>query len=243
MRYLLLPISLVHLTHNHPLSLFTNKNNSNDPNFYVMHLEPGWYIDAREIGNMARYINHSCDPNCKLVPVNVNGYMRVAIICIKDVGPSEFLCYDYQFDTQHGEKFTCRCGAKNCRGSMKGGKTDEQEQKKTKKELIADAKARVQRDKKFLEGVAKSEVERLNLTSQYLPGMEKEQANLVASGPQERDKYDAQVSRIFLWRNVVAGSDFSAKYWRHIARLKAGGKKKRKLLREERTVDVIPMIG
>ena len=208
-----------------------------------MHLEPGWYIDAREIGNMARYINHSCDPNCKLVPVNVNGYMRVAIICNKDVGPGEFLCYDYQFDTQHGEKFTCRCGAKNCRGTMKGGGSGgEQEQKKTKKELIADAKARVQRDKKFLESITKSEVERLNLTSQYLPGAEKEPANLVAAGPHERDRYDAQVSRIFLWRNVVAGSDFSAKYWRHVTRLKAGGKKKRKLLREERTLDVISMI-
>ena len=83
-----------------------------------MHLEPGWYIDAREVANMARFINHSCDPNCKLVPVNVAGHMRVSIVCIREVPPGGFLSYDYQFNTQHGEKFICRCGAENCWGTM-----------------------------------------------------------------------------------------------------------------------------
>lgn len=43
-----------------------SKEHPNDPNFYIMELQPGWFIDARLLGNMSRFINHSCDPNCKL---------------------------------------------------------------------------------------------------------------------------------------------------------------------------------
>ena len=63
----------------------------NDPNFYIMSLEMGWYIDAREMGNLSRFINHSCDPNCILSRVIVSGYSRIAIVAIKDVAPGEFL--------------------------------------------------------------------------------------------------------------------------------------------------------
>jgi hypothetical protein len=75
----------------------------NDDNFYVMalKLQPGWYIDARENGNMARFINHSCDPNCKLVPMNVAGHIRVAIVCLKDVPPGTCSSMSLPFDTTH----------------------------------------------------------------------------------------------------------------------------------------------
>ena len=52
------------------------KLHPNNPNFYIMELMNGWYIDARERGNMSRFINHSCDPNCQLQRVNVAGNMR-----------------------------------------------------------------------------------------------------------------------------------------------------------------------
>mmetsp|Transcript_5579 Transcript_5579/g.10006 ORF Transcript_5579/g.10006 Transcript_5579/m.10006 type:complete len:841 (+) Transcript_5579:197-2719(+) len=181
-----------------------SRDHPNDPNFYVMHLEPGWYIDAREVANMARFINHSCHPNCKLVPVNVAGQMRVSIVCIKDVPPGGFLCYDYQFDTQHGEKFICRCGAENCCGTMKGaGKTEDKvAEKKTKKQLLSEAKARVQRDKKFLQCVYASEKDRLYLTGPVVPGADTEKAEMVAGGPKER--YRREAGGIFLWRNANA---------------------------------------
>ena len=223
------------------------RDHPNDPNFYVMHLEPGWYIDAREVANMARFINHSCDPNCKLVPVNVSGHMRVGIYALKDIEPGEFLCYDYQFDTQHGERFTCRCGAANCRGTMKGGKTDDEkaEEKKTKRELLAEAKARVQRDKKYLQSVLSSEKERLYLTGPFVPGEEKEKAEMVAAGPNERCRREAQESRVFLWRNALVGGNFSNKYWRSMSAQKGGKKRKTNLasVRDELgIVDVISMI-
>ena len=196
---------------------------------------------------MARFINHSCDPNCKLIPVNVSGHMRVGIYALKDIEPGQFLCYDYQFDTQHGERFTCRCGAANCRGTMKGGKTDDEksEEKKTKRELLAEAKARVQRDKKYLQSVLSSEKERLHLTGPFVPGEEKEKAEMVAAGPNERCRREAQESRVFLWRNALAGGNFSNKYWRSMSAQK-GGKKRKPNLASVRDVlgivDVISMI-
>ncbi|CAB9523077.1 36 and H4 lysine-20 specific [Seminavis robusta] len=90
-----------------------------------MCLSSGWYVDARETANMARFINHSCDPNCILWRFNVGGYMRDGIFALRDIQPGEFLSYDYHFDTKQGDKFVCRCGSKNCRGTMK-----EQQQKK-----------------------------------------------------------------------------------------------------------------
>jgi hypothetical protein len=56
-----------------------NEEHPNDPNFYVMALSTGYYVDAREYANLARFINHSCDPNCKVSSVNVKGYIRNGI--------------------------------------------------------------------------------------------------------------------------------------------------------------------
>jgi SET domain-containing protein len=71
----------------------------NDPNFYIMQLDSGLYVDGKHRGNESRFINHSCDPNCELQPWLVKGRMRIAIMAIKDIAPEEPLSYDYQFDT------------------------------------------------------------------------------------------------------------------------------------------------
>jgi len=224
-----------------------SRDHPNDPNFYVMHLEPGWYIDAREVANIARFINHSCDPNCKLVPVNVAGFTRVSIVCIKDVEPGGYLSYDYQFDTRHDEKFTCRCGSTNCRGTMKGGKTGSTAQKKTKKQLLAEAKARVQRDKKFLQSIADSEKHRLHLTGVLVPGEREGGSELVAGGPREKYRRAAQEGAVFLWRNARLGADFSSRYWRRMARMKNKSKRRERenlaaLSRKLGNVDIFSLL-
>mmetsp|Transcript_6372 Transcript_6372/g.13412 ORF Transcript_6372/g.13412 Transcript_6372/m.13412 type:complete len:774 (-) Transcript_6372:503-2824(-) len=227
-----------------------SRDHPNDPNFYVMHLEPGWYIDAREVANMARFINHSCDPNCRLIPTNVSGHIRVAIVCIKDVPPGGFLSYDYQFDTKDGDKFICRCGAANCRGTMKGGKNGEEDdaQKKTKKQLLAEAKARIKRDKQFLLDLQASEKERLNLTGPFVPGEDKEKAEAVAAGPNECYRQEVQENRTFLWRNARIGGDYSSRsrYWTDLARKSGKTKLKVKLAtvcQQKGKIDVISMIS
>lgn len=77
-------------------------------------------IDAAVGGNVARFINHSCDPNCEAVIEKG----RVFIEALRDIEPGEELGYDYWFvlDEPHNKAnkklYECRCGAKNCRGTM-----------------------------------------------------------------------------------------------------------------------------
>jgi uncharacterized protein len=77
-------------------------------------------IDAGVNGNEARFINHSCDPNCETVIEK----SRVFIDAIRNIKPGEELGYDYQLTWESTDDpaelalYACRCGAKKCRGTM-----------------------------------------------------------------------------------------------------------------------------
>jgi hypothetical protein len=77
-------------------------------------------IDAGVGGNEARFINHSCDPNCDTVIENE----RVFIESVRDIEPGEELAYEYGLtwettdDSEELANYTCRCGAARCRGTM-----------------------------------------------------------------------------------------------------------------------------
>jgi uncharacterized protein len=77
-------------------------------------------IDAGVDGNEARFINHHCDPNCETVIEK----SRVFIEAVRNIQPGEELGYDYQLtwestdDPQELALYECRCGAKQCRGTM-----------------------------------------------------------------------------------------------------------------------------
>lgn len=77
-------------------------------------------IDAGVNGNIARWINHSCAPNCDTYEEDRRIFVRAA----RDIRPGEELSYDYAIEA--GERFTkavkarwpCWCGAKQCRGTV-----------------------------------------------------------------------------------------------------------------------------
>jgi SET domain-containing protein len=77
-------------------------------------------IDAGVNGNEARFINHSCDPNCETVIEKG----RVFIEAIRRIRPGDELGYDYQLTWESTDDpvelalYACRCGAKQCRGTM-----------------------------------------------------------------------------------------------------------------------------
>jgi SET domain-containing protein len=77
-------------------------------------------IDAAVDGNEARFINHSCDPNCDAVIDDG----RIWIETIRDIEPGEELAYDYAFvlEERHTlaakRRYPCTCGAANCRGTI-----------------------------------------------------------------------------------------------------------------------------
>lgn len=77
-------------------------------------------IDAGVDGNEARFINHSCEPNCRAVVDK----KRVFIEALKTIADGEELTYDYNLtrdgmeDEQAENRYACHCGAKSCRGTM-----------------------------------------------------------------------------------------------------------------------------
>ena len=76
-------------------------------------------IDATRRGGKARYINHSCDPNCESRIIKVEGRPRIVIYSKRAIAPGEELNYDYKFSFEDDEdKQPCRCGAALCRKWM-----------------------------------------------------------------------------------------------------------------------------
>lgn len=77
-------------------------------------------IDAGVGGNDARFINHSCEPNCETVIED----RRVFVYALRDIEPGAELAYDYLIQRETGDPpdieriFGCRCGARGCRGTM-----------------------------------------------------------------------------------------------------------------------------
>ena len=77
-------------------------------------------IDASVDGNDARFINHSCDPNCDAIVEDG----RIWIEAIRDIAPGEELAYDYAFilPERHSpaakRRYPCRCGSAKCRGTI-----------------------------------------------------------------------------------------------------------------------------
>lgn len=74
-------------------------------------------VDAARKGNLARFANHSCAPNCATRSVVLANRRRVVLFTLRDVRRGEELTYDYQFAPECPERETpCACGAAACRG-------------------------------------------------------------------------------------------------------------------------------
>ena len=91
---------------------------------YLFAIDDDVVIDAAVDGNEARFINHSCDPNCDAVIDDG----RIWIESIRDISRGEELAYDYAYilEERHTpaakRRYPCNCGAGNCRGTILGKK-------------------------------------------------------------------------------------------------------------------------
>lgn len=85
---------------------------------YLMKIHKTFVIDPTYKGSMARFINHSCDPNCETQKWNVLGEICVGIFAIKDIQEGEELSFDYRFDCYRTPLTRCYCGAKSCKGYL-----------------------------------------------------------------------------------------------------------------------------
>ncbi len=88
---------------------------------FLFQLEDGRVIDARVRGNSARWINHSCTPNCV---THEDDRSRVLIEARRAIRLGEELTYDYRLtidgrlSKRERTQYACRCGTAKCRGSL-----------------------------------------------------------------------------------------------------------------------------
>ncbi|WOL02330.1 histone-lysine N-methyltransferase ASHH1 isoform X1 [Canna indica] len=85
---------------------------------YIIYLNAYESIDATHKGSLARFINHSCQPNCETRKWNVLGEVRVGIFAKQDIPAGTELAYDYNFEWFGGAKVRCLCGASCCSGFL-----------------------------------------------------------------------------------------------------------------------------
>ena len=95
---------------------------------FLFTLNDSYIIDANVGGNTARWINHSCDPNCEAVIEEDEDEDprkdKVLIQAIRDIRPGEELTYNYgiTLEVPHTpamkKLWACRCGAPRCTGTL-----------------------------------------------------------------------------------------------------------------------------
>jgi uncharacterized protein len=87
---------------------------------FLFAIDDEWVVDAAVDGNDARWINHSCEPNCDAVVDDG----RIWIETIRDVEPGEELAYDYAYELEERHtpsakrRYPCNCGSGGCRGTL-----------------------------------------------------------------------------------------------------------------------------
>lgn len=100
------------------------KEHENSPHTMLFAVNDEVVIDATRRGNSARYVNHSCSPNCEAIEEDA----RIFIEAKKKIAAGEELTYDYNLvlEERHTPALKklheCYCGSPRCRGTLLGKK-------------------------------------------------------------------------------------------------------------------------
>ena len=84
---------------------------------YLFRLDELKVLDATHKGNLSRFINHSCDPNCYSRVVQIDSHKKLLIFASKVIESGEEIVYDYKFPDEE-QKIPCLCGSEKCRKWM-----------------------------------------------------------------------------------------------------------------------------
>ncbi|XP_074643736.1 histone-lysine N-methyltransferase NSD2-like isoform X2 [Tubulanus polymorphus] len=116
----------------------------NVSNFYMLTIDKNRVIDAGPKGNLSRFMNHSCQPNCETQKWMVNGDIRVGLFASQTIPAGSELTFNYNLECLGNDKTVCQCGTANCSGFIgirpktakenKTSKTDLKKKKKKKKQ-------------------------------------------------------------------------------------------------------------
>ncbi|TQS39174.1 hypothetical protein Golomagni_00305 [Golovinomyces magnicellulatus] len=97
-------------------------NDEGIKHFYFMSLTKNEFIDATKKGNLGRYCNHSCSPNCYVDKWVVGAKLRMGVFAERFIAAGEELVFNYNVDRYGADPQPCYCEELNCTGFI-GGKT------------------------------------------------------------------------------------------------------------------------
>ncbi|XP_033313857.1 histone-lysine N-methyltransferase NSD2 isoform X3 [Bombus bifarius] len=92
------------------------KKELKNENFYFLTIDNNRMIDAEPKGNLSRFMNHSCSPNCETQKWTVNGDTRIGLFALCDIERGEELTFNYNLACDGETRKPCLCGAPNCSG-------------------------------------------------------------------------------------------------------------------------------
>ena len=163
--------------------------------YYLMDFDQSMILDATR-GSIARFVNHSCSPNCRMIKWTVQGVPRMALFAGDNgIMTGEELTYDYNFNPYSVKNVQqCRCGSENCRGVL-GPKP--KEIKEALNPIVGGGKRKLQRVvEDAFEGVKQAAKKRklnvpvptslknaINKTKEQLSGRQKPKAPLSKKKP------------------------------------------------------------
>ena len=81
-------------------------------NPYIFTLNQETNIDGNVAWNPARFLNHSCAPNCEAEVIED----RIWIVAHRDIQPGEEITFNYGFNLEDYKNYPCHCGAASCVG-------------------------------------------------------------------------------------------------------------------------------
>ncbi|XP_070571460.1 histone-lysine N-methyltransferase SETD1B-like isoform X2 [Ptychodera flava] len=84
---------------------------------YLFRVDEHDVIDATKCGNFARFINHSCNPNCYAKIITVDSDKKIVIYSKQPIKAGEEITYDYKFPIEE-DKIPCLCNGPQCRGYL-----------------------------------------------------------------------------------------------------------------------------
>ncbi|XP_018312439.1 histone-lysine N-methyltransferase NSD2 [Mycetomoellerius zeteki] len=111
------------------------KKELKNENFYFLTIDNNRTIDAEPKGNLSRFMNHSCSPNCETQKWTVNGDTRIGLFALRDIESREELTFNYNLASDGETRKACLCGAPNCSGFI-GLKAQKQQMPVAQKQQI-----------------------------------------------------------------------------------------------------------
>ncbi|XP_034232621.1 histone-lysine N-methyltransferase NSD2 isoform X2 [Thrips palmi] len=128
------------------------KHEEKDENYYFLTIDSTRIIDAGPKGNVSRFMNHSCQPNCETQKWTVMGDTRVGLFSLCDIPAGTELTFNYNLESKGNEKKPCMCGAPICSGFI-GAKKNKAPLTDSKEPSSGKKKRRRPRVRNFIEDI------------------------------------------------------------------------------------------